>query len=59
MGRQLGAVPYAFLVVGELGPDLTQCGQGPTSVPSFILIHPTTWPQYTNVTERTGQTMVQ
>jgi len=26
-------------------------------MPSFILIHPTIWPQYTNVTERqTGQT---
>jgi len=25
-------------------------------MPSFILIHPTVWPQYTNVTERqTGQ----
>ena len=29
----------------------------PTSVPSGILIHPTIWPQYTNVTgRRTGQT---
>jgi len=30
-------------------------------VPSFILIHPTIWPQYTNVTDRqdrTGQTGV-
>jgi len=27
-------------------------GPGPTSVPSFILIHPTVWPQYTNVTDR-------
>jgi len=26
----------------------------PTSVPSFILIHPTVWPQYTNITH--GQT---
>ena len=25
-------------------------------MPSFILIHPTVWPQYTNVTDRTGQT---
>jgi len=25
-------------------------------MPSFILIHPTVWPQYTNVTDRqTGQ----
>ena len=27
-----------------------------TSASSFILIHPTVWPQYTDVTERTGQT---
>ena len=43
----------------ELGPHLTQCGQGqvrPTSMPSFIFIHPAVWPQYTNVTEKTGQT---
>jgi len=26
-------------------------------MPSFILIHPTVWPQYTNVTDRTGQTV--
>ena len=25
----------------------------PTSISSFILIHPTVWPQYTNVTDRT------
>ena len=24
-------------------------------MPSFILNHPTVWPQYTNVTDRTGQ----
>jgi len=30
-------------------------GLRPTSVPSFTLIHPTIWPQYTNVTDR-GQT---
>jgi len=34
------------LSVGELGPHVT-----PTSVPSDILIHPTVWPQYTNVTD--------
>jgi len=38
-------------------------GSWPTCMPSFILIHPTVWPQYTNVTNRhrptdrqTGQT---
>jgi len=30
-------------------------GPRPTSVPSGILIHPVVWPQYTNVTNRTGQ----
>ena len=31
-------------------------GPRPSSMPSFILIHPTVWPQYTNVTDRqTGQ----
>jgi len=32
-------------------------GPKPSSMPSFILIHPTAWPQNTNVTDRqTGQT---
>jgi len=34
-------------------------GPRPTSIPSGIVIHPTVWPQYTNVTDRrdrTGQT---
>ena len=35
----------------------------PTSVPSFILMHPTVWPQYTNVTDRQtdsiGRTVLQ
>jgi len=37
-------------------------GRRPITVPSFILIHPTVWPQYTNVTDRqdrTGQTDIQ
>ena len=38
-----------LLSVGDLGPHLTQCRPGP----SGILIHPTIWPQYTNVTDRT------
>jgi len=28
---------------------------GPTSVLSFILIHPTVWPQFANVTDRTDR----
>jgi len=31
-------------------------GPRPTCMASFILIRPTVWPQYTNVTDRTGQT---
>ena len=30
-------------------------GPRPTCTPSFILIHPNVWPQYTNVTERTDR----
>ena len=47
---------------GGLGSQPTQYGLGPrpTSVPSGILIRPTVWPQYANVTNRqdrqTGQT---
>jgi len=62
MDRKVGAaVP---LSVGELAPHLTQYGltEAYTSIPSDILIHPTVWPQYTNVTDRTdshaGQTTV-
>ena len=43
---------------GELCPHLTVWpGPRPTFVPSFILIRLTVWPQYTNVTDRTGQTI--
>jgi len=31
-------------------------GSRPTCLPSFILIHPTVWPQYTNVTDRPDRT---
>jgi len=31
-------------------------GPRPTGMPSFILIHPTVWPQYTNVKDRTDRT---
>jgi len=48
MGRKLGAVP----LLGELGPHLTMWPEPkPTCMPSFILIHPTVWSQYTNVTD--------
>ena len=51
MGRKLG---------GGLCP-LWEEGGSPcntkwaTFIPSGILIHPSVWPQYTNVTDRTGQ----
>jgi len=50
MARKLGAVP----LLGELGgspPNTMWHGPRPTSVPS--LIHPTVWPQYASVTDRT------
>jgi len=51
MGRKLGAVP--FLGGGSWAPTNTMWpGPRPTTVPSFILIHPNVWPQYTNVTDR-------
>ena len=55
MGRKLGGGAVPFL--GELGPYVTMWrGPRPTTVPSFTLIYPNVWPQYTNVTDRTGQT---
>jgi len=60
----------ASLGEGELGPHLTQCDQGRglrarirtitfimyVCMTSFILIRPTVWPQYTNVTDRQDRT---
>jgi len=52
MGRKERSCCAPF---GELGPRVAGA-EAYTSVPSFILIHPTVWPQYTNVTDRqTGQ----
>jgi len=57
MGRKLGAVP--LLGTGARSPSNTMwLGPRPTyasCVPSFIWIRPTVWPQYINVTDRTGQ----
>jgi len=51
MSRKLGGC--SSLGEGELGPLSTVWpGPRPTCLPSFILIHPTNWPQYTNVTDR-------
>jgi len=52
MGRKLGGLcPFGD---DELDPHLTMWpGPRPTCMPSVILIQPTVWPQYTNVTDRT------
>jgi len=55
MGRKVwGAV--VPLSVGELGPQfintMSSAGPRPTSISGGILIRPTVWPQYTNVTDR-------
>jgi len=52
MDRKLEAVP----LWGAGSPSNTMWpGPRPTSVPSFILIHPTVWPEYTNVTVTTDR----
>ena len=54
MGWKLGAC--APLWEDELGPHLTQYGHAEAYLmPIFILIHPTVWPQYTNVSDRTNR----
>ena len=60
VGRKLGGVPPYFGGGGGAGYCDTMWPEPrPTSVPSFILVHPTVWPQYTNITDRqtaeTGQ----
>ena len=55
MGRKVGAaVPLSG--AAESPSNTMWPGPRPTSMPSGILIHPSVWPQYTNVTDRTGQT---
>ena len=50
-GPKTGGLLCPFLVGGAGSPSNTMWpGLRPTSAPSFILIHPTVWPQYTNVT---------
>ena len=50
-GAGRAAVP---LSVGGAGypSNAMRARPKPTSIPSSILIHPTIWPQYTNVTDR-------
>jgi len=54
MGLKLGAVTFG----GERGSTSNTMWPGPrpTSTPSGILIHPTVWPQYNNVTDTVRQT---
>jgi len=52
MGRKFGAVPLWGR--GAWSPsNKTWWWPRPTCMPSFILIRPTVWPQYTNITNRT------
>jgi len=52
MGRKMGAdVPLCLWGAGSPSNTVWP-GPRPTSMPSFIWIHPTVWPQYTNVTDR-------
>jgi len=53
MGRKLG-VPLWRGGAGSPS-NIMWPGLRPTSIPSFILIRPTVWPQYTNVTDRTDR----
>jgi len=47
----------ALLMGGDGSTSNTMSpGQRPASIPSGILIHPTVWPQYTNVTDRQDRT---
>jgi len=58
MGRKLGGGLWPPFW-GELGPHLTQCGRDEAYLRAkFHLDQSTVWPQYTNVTDRTGQTTV-
>ena len=59
IGRKLGAVPLRGRGAGSLSNTMWP-GARPTCMPSFTLIRPTVYSQYTNVTDRqtdrTGQT---
>ena len=56
-GPTIGGWLCPLLFMGELGAHLTLWpGSRPISIPIRILIHPTVWPQNTNVTEKTDRT---
>ena len=51
-----GGAPRPFGEGGAGSPSKTMWpGPRPTCMQSFIMIRPTVWPEYTNVTDRTGQ----
>ena len=61
-----GRTAVPVFVGGEAGSQSNTVWPGPrpTFVPSGVLIHPTVWPQYTNVTDRqrsdiNGRTVLQ
>jgi len=59
MGRKLGGCALPLLGGAGFPSNNVACAEAyqSTTVPSFMLIHPTVWPQYINVTDRqTGQT---
>jgi len=54
MGEKVEGAAVPLSVGWEMGPppNTMSPGQRPTFIPSGILIHPTIWPQYSNVTDR-------
>jgi len=57
MGRKVRAAVPFFLGGGAESPCNTMWPwPRPTSMASGTLIHPTVWPQYTNITDRTDNT---
>ena len=55
MGQKLGGLcPFGGGGAGSPSNAMWP-GPRPTCMPSFILIHPTVWPQCTNVTDRTDK----
>jgi len=58
IARKVGEAAVPLSVGGELGTYLTLSPRPrSTSIPSVILnvIHPTVWPQYTNITDMTDR----
>ena len=55
IGQKVG-LQCPFLGVAGSPSNTMWPGPRPNSTPNDILIHQTVWPQYTNATDRTGQT---